>query len=191
MTTPDSEAGSAAGRAAARDEIRQLVAQHALYVDSRDVEGLVSLFSEAIDTATPRSVASAAPNPGRSALKESAVRTLRGFGPSFHFIGTHVIDFQDDDHATGHVYCIANEHGGRFHREGWAALHLIYSDVYVRESGTWLFGRMRTHQSVFTDTYDQERIERVRTVGIEPFLPEAWTTWNEFWSKSELKPLPT
>jgi len=44
---------------------------------------------------------------GRAALKERIDADVRTFYRSHHQICGHVIDFVDDDHATGKVYCRA------------------------------------------------------------------------------------
>ena len=84
-------------RCVARDEIRQLAYRYALAVDSRDIDLLVSLFVPDVKVGRL--------GEGRDALRRAFVESLSAIGVSILFVGNHVIDFPDADHATGVVYC--------------------------------------------------------------------------------------
>jgi hypothetical protein len=86
--------------------IRALPQRYALAIDSRDLEGLGELFVADVDNG-PAGI-------GRDALRGWFRGILAGFYRSMHFVSGHVVDFVDDDNATGKVYCRAeHEDGGR------------------------------------------------------------------------------
>ena len=84
-------------RLLASEQIRQLVAGYALAMDSRDIDTLVGLYVDDVRVGR-RSV-------GHDALRADFTKHLRGVGITILFVGNHVIDFVDSDHATGVVYC--------------------------------------------------------------------------------------
>ncbi|MGR7000024.1 nuclear transport factor 2 family protein [Yinghuangia aomiensis] len=100
----DDSAARDARKALAYEEIRQLAARYALAVDSRDLDTLVGLFVDDVRVTREES--------GREALRASFEAQLVPLGVTILNIGTHVIDFADDDHATGHVYCKRRDPGG-------------------------------------------------------------------------------
>ena len=58
---------------------------------------------------------------------------VRTFYRSIHQICGHQVDFVDDDHATGKVYCRAeHEDRGR-----WVVMAICYFDEYERRDGRW------------------------------------------------------
>ncbi len=81
---------------------------------------------------------------GRDALRAWFVTTLSEPKMSVHFVGNHVIDFDDADHARGIVYC--HDELGRSNG-GWDHGMLQYWDTYVRVDGTggreWCFDRRK------------------------------------------------
>src|SRR3954451_12791257 len=77
--------------------IRQLPYRYAVAVDSRDIEMLVDLF---VPDVRVRKEAS-----GREALKGWYTETLGKTKSSCHFVGNHVVDFDDADQGRGIVYC--------------------------------------------------------------------------------------
>ncbi|MCZ6823841.1 MAG: nuclear transport factor 2 family protein, partial [Deltaproteobacteria bacterium] len=84
-------------RLLAYEQIRQLAYRYALAVDSRDLDALVELFVDDVQVGGDRF--------GRDALREDFARQLREVGIMILFVGNHVIDLDDDDHAHGVVYC--------------------------------------------------------------------------------------
>lgn len=124
-------------RLEATEQIRQLAARYALALDSRDVETLVSLFVPDVTTGDGRV--------GREALAEWFDPVLRPYKITFHLIGNHIIKFQDDDHATGVVYCTAEVEDPD---HGWIRQSIVYQDRYERVDGQWYF-RARDHQLVY------------------------------------------
>ena len=109
------------------EAIRQLVAHYAFFVDTRDLDGLKELF--VADVFVGRY------GTGREALKASFVDGLAPLGFSILSTTTHVIDFLDEDHAAGEVYCT-----GQIERDGELLTQaILYRDTYRRDEGTWGF----------------------------------------------------
>jgi hypothetical protein len=167
-------AGDPVERLVALEAIRQLVARYAVAVDSRDLDTLVGLFVEDVRVGGGAV--------GRDALRASFDGSLRAIGVSILDVGTHVIDLDGPDDATGTVYCRAEIQDG----DRWIHQAIAYEDRYRRDGGTWYFVR-RIHRLF----YGAE-------VGVNPLelgpadwpahhdgrgtLPEAWASWTRFWS---------
>jgi hypothetical protein len=161
----------------AHEEIRQLAAQYAVYVDRRDFDALVLLFVD--DVRIGRDTY------GREALWESFAGQMREVPVTILNVGTHAIDLVDDDHATGTVYC----KGELQDCDRWLHQAIVYSDTYERRDGRWYFVR-RIHELF----YGAE-------VGVNPLtlppanwpqhhdgmgtLPEKWDTWQAFQAEGE------
>ena len=117
------------------DAIRQLPAKYALTLDMRDIDMMVTLFTEDVRVGKDAS--------GRKALRTYMDGTLRSpFTGTSHHIGGHIIEFDDPDHAHGIVYS-KNEHetpveGGD---DQWVIMQMMYADDYVRQEGQWFFER--------------------------------------------------
>ncbi len=160
----------------AYEEIRQLPSRYALAMDSRDLEALVELFVEDVQVGRDRF--------GRETLKADFDRQLREIGISILFVGNHVIDLVDDDHARGTVYC----KGEIQVDEKWIHQAIVYRDRYERREGRWLFVR-RKHLLFYGTELGENPL------GLEPAewpnhhtgrgtLPEDWASWKAFWSRS-------
>ena len=165
------------GRLLARDEIRELAERYAIAVDARDIDALVALFVD--DVRVGREAR------GREALRRDFERQLRAIGVSILFVGNHVIDFDDDDHARGIVYCIGQIQDG----ERWIRQAIRYDDRYERRDGRWHFVR-REHRLWYG-------VEEPRNPLLQPpadwprshtgrgTLPESLETWQRFWKGTE------
>jgi hypothetical protein len=166
------------GRLEALEEIRQLAARYALALDSRDVVTLVSLFVEDVETGDGRS--------GRAALAEWFDPVLRPYAITFHLIGNHVIDFVDDDHATGVVYCRPEHEVGDL----WVVMPMQYWDRYERRAGRWFFKSRRPVVFYAADVLEHPlRVaDRFHFPGnpmiTQAELPEKWASWHAFWSRT-------
>ena len=155
-------------------EIRQLVSRYALAVDSRDLETLVSLFVPDVQLGGERR--------GRQALREFFAESLSKIGVSILFVGNHVIEFDDADHARGVVYCRGQIQDG----DAWIEQAIQYRDSYERRDDRWLFVRRRhlLWYGVQTAEHplDQEPANWPEHHAGRGTLPEEFSTWNEFWS---------
>lgn len=160
-------------RLLARDEIRELAHRYALAIDSRDIDTLVSLFVEDVQVGRDTH--------GHEALRANFETQLREVGITILFVGNHVIDLQDDSHATGTVYCKNEAQLG----ERWIRQAILYKDTYEKRAGRWLFVRRRHLLWYGADAAvnplplppaDWPR----RQVG-RGTLPETFPTWEKFW----------
>lgn len=162
-------------RLVARDEIRELAYRYALAIDSRDIETLVGLFVD--DVQVGRDTV------GRDALRENFEAQLREVGITILFVGNHLIDLQDESHATGTVYCKNETQLG----DRWIQQAIQYRDTYEKRGGRWLFVRRR-HLLWYGSEVGQNplRLEPANwpksQVG-RGTLPESWETWQSFWGK--------
>ena len=82
-------------RIEARQAIGELPCRYARAIDSRDIDGWLNLFIEDVDCGRR--------GKGREALRTYIEPSLRGFYRSIHQVCGHVVDFVDDDRATGTV----------------------------------------------------------------------------------------
>ena len=162
-------------RLASTEAIRQLVARYALATDSRDLDMLVGLFVD--------DVLVGADERGRVALRAFFDRSLRDVGVTILYVGNHVIDFDDPDHAHGVVYC----RGEIQVDDRWIVQAIQYRDTYERRDGAWYFVRRR-----HLLWYGAELGES--PLGLPPAnwpehhtgkgeLPDAWDTWRDFWDE--------
>lgn len=169
-----SDAMTAIERVIARDEIRQLAYRYALAIDSRDIDLLVSLFVPDVRIGPNEA--------GTEALRKLMIGSLRAIGVSILFVGNHLIDFDDPDHAHGTVYCRAQVQDG----VRWIEQAIMYRDTYERHDGRWRFV-WRIHEL----WYGVETAERPMDQGAANWpahhvgrgtLPESLPTWKVFWS---------
>ena len=163
----------ALARLLARDEIRQLAHRYAVAVDARDLDALVALFCPDVRVGREAS--------GREALRRDFERQLGAIGVSILFVGNHVIDFDDDERASGIVYCAAQIQNG----ERWIRQAIRYDDRYVLRDGAWLFAR-RKHLLWYgveepRNPLLQPPAEWPRSHTGRGTLPESLDTWQRFW----------
>lgn len=168
------------------EEIRQLTAKYALCLDQRDYDALVNLFVEDIGVPGKQR--------GRLALKQWYCTTTRGGATksTAHFVGNQIIEFEDDETATGLVY-------SRNHLEtadGWMMEMMIYLDRYVKEGGRWFFKR-RTPFFLYQCPMGEIPLDEYKLVwnGAPPAQENyhaAFPSWDEFWSAdpNDDKPVP-
>lgn len=155
------------------DAIRQLASKYALAVDMRDTDAIVNLYVE--DTKVSREQS------GRSALKASFDRVLRGFRASVHHIGGHVIEFDDSENAHGIVYC-RSEHEID---DKWVPVYLYYLDTYRRDGGRWYFKRRNPSELYGADVLERPRAGIVQWPGVGE-RRGSWhghfPSWETFWN---------
>ena len=160
-------------RLLATESIRQLVTRYALAMDSRDLDALVELFVEDVQLGRDRF--------GRDALRRDFDRQLRDVGITILFVGNHLIEFDDDAHARGVVYCKAEIQDGK----RWIHQAIQYRDRYERQRDSWYFVRRR-HLLWYGAEIGQSPLglppanwpERHTGKGT---LPESWESWRRFW----------
>jgi hypothetical protein len=171
----------------ARDKIRQLAQRYALAVDAKDLEGIATLFVADVDNGRYGS--------GREGVKAFYDQALRRFHCSMHLVANHIIDFDDEDHAHGVVYCRAHHHV--LEPAHWFDEALGYWDSYERVGDDWFFRRRKLkswyHQEFGHPQHGTERVEPA-PVTSGPMrgsrMPEAFPTFEAFWSRAP-RPLPT
>ena len=158
--------------------IRQLAMRYALALDSRNIGDLVALFAPDVRVGRDRT--------GRDALHAWYDEAMRGPRSSVHFVVNHIIDFDDAEHATGIVYC--RDELERPESGEWHVGALQYWDTYDRYDGDWCFTRRKFHRWYLADAMTRpEHGAGVNSDGHDPLfahqLPEAFTSWHEFWAR--------
>jgi hypothetical protein len=165
----------------ARDQIRDLSLRYALAVDGKDIDALALLFADDVDNGRY--------GRGADGVRRFYDRSLRKFHCSMHLVGNHVIDFDDDEHARGVVYCRAQHHV--LEPEHWFDEALAYFDTYERDGGGWCFRRRRV-RSWYRQHFGHpdHGVERVLATAEASgakrgaHLPDAFPTFAPFWSRS-------
>jgi hypothetical protein len=154
--------------------IQQLPIRYALAVDGRDIDAWLGLFVPDVDCGRH--------GRGRDALRGTIEPELRRFYRSIHLICGHHIEFDDEDHAHGHVYCRAEHEDG----EKWIVMAICYVDQYARRDGAWYFVRRREQHWYAMDALDRPGVPFQRWAGhdVPPKLPAAFPTWATFWQQS-------
>jgi len=170
-------------RLLALQSIRDLTLRYALAVDGKDLDGLAVLFAPDVDNGRYGT--------GPDGVKRFFDQSLRTFHCSAHFVANHVVDFDDDEHAHGVVYCHAHHHV--LEPEHWFDEALAYFDTYERVSpdGEWRFRRRRVRswyrQHIgHPDLGDERTVMPLEDAGPRRGgrLPEAFPTFEAFWAES-------
>lgn len=151
--------------------IRQLAARYAVAVDGRDLDGIVELFVDDVDTG-PSGV-------GRDALREVYRRSLQRFYRSMHHVGGQTIEITGAGTASGRVYCRAEHEVG----DRWVIILMCYHDDYERHDGKWLFRRRRPYMWLGSDWLRRPAgPEYVDWEGQRcAVLPQKLPEWRAFW----------
>ena len=159
------------------EAVRQLAHRYALAIDTRNLDDLVELFVDDVQVGRDTF--------GRAALRAWFLDALARIGPSIHFVGNHVIDFEDADHATGIVYCRDEVE----RRVDWGNGYIQYWDRYERRDGCWYFVRRKFHRWFMVDALTRPRAGAgVDEDGlITGRLPDAWPSWARFWEEVEAR----
>jgi ketosteroid isomerase-like protein len=158
-------------RLESREAIGNLVARYAVLIDARDLDALAELFVE--DVRATRELR------GREAMKHLIEGLVCQFTTSVHFVGAQTLDFVDDDHAEGVVYCKAEHEYG----DEWIVMAIQYWDRYERRGGCWYFSGRKIHHWYATDMNDRPtgpEKTRWRVTGPET-LPGVYESWARFW----------
>lgn len=123
----DTGSVSSLERLLAHDEIQQLANRYAVAVGAHAFDVLVDLFVDDVRVARGQQ--------GREALRSFYEQTLDPNSVTILLVGSHVIDLQDADHATGVVYCYCET--GTDAR--WIRQMIAHEDRYERRDGRWYF----------------------------------------------------
>jgi ketosteroid isomerase-like protein len=168
-------------RLLAYEEIRQLASRYAIYLDARDIDGLVGLFAE--DVRVGRD------SYGRDALRADFESSLRNVGVTFLMIGNHAIELEDADHASGIVYCRGEIQDGGPDTDAWIIHAIQYHDTYERRDGHWYFVR-RKHFLVYGAPLGTNPLTLAPAnwpasqTGMGSH-PHALPSWQAFWNDDE------
>lgn len=166
-----------AERLLATVEIQQLAHRYAVALDARDLDALVALFVPDVRVGREKR--------GHQALRADFDRQLRTIGVSFLQVGNHVVDFEDDSHASGIVYTRAEIQEGGPESTHWIVQLIQYHDRYEKRDARWLFVR-RKHLLVYGAELGQN------PVGLAPAdwpahqtgwgtVPASLPSWQRFW----------
>ena len=116
----------------ARDEIRSLPVRYARAIETRDIDEMAELFS-------PRARFGEF-GQGPDGLRRLMAESMSGSLFAVILVANHLIEFQDDDRATGQVWahCYAQTRV-----DGFVDQLIRYDDRYERVDGRWLFAHRR------------------------------------------------
>lgn len=168
-------------RLEARQEIQDLATAYGIAVDDRDLPVLEGLFAE--DGAFGHADGSV-DNQGREAIMRFYRERLGEMGATYHYAHNHLVEFDDEDNATGVVLSHAElDFGGGTYYAG-----MRYYDTYRRIDGVWQFAERQLKFLFFmpmTDFVDGAlgATDRKRFPGQDPRatdLPEGQASWQEF-----------
>jgi len=166
-------------RLADRDDIRQLAHRYAWALDSRDIDAVARLF-------VPLENADGTTGAERWAARFQ--RSMSGVGVTILLVGNHVIDFDDDDHAHGVVYCrgYIEPLDGRPPRRLIEQL-ILYRDRYLRVDGEWRFVD-RVHELWFGIETAERPLQQPPANWPEHHdglgtVPYGEPTWQSFWAE--------
>ncbi|OAL27838.1 hypothetical protein AYO20_09691 [Fonsecaea nubica] len=162
------------------EEIRSLGARYALAVDSRNIDALVGMFLESNEPVNLPilDAEDKSKNKNITSLRELFTKALKTFGPSFHFVGQHIINL-DGDQATGTVYCICTHSVDPNSR--WITMQLVYEDVYIYHEGKWLFKNRNIHGLRAYEDSPSVDSSAFLPYGPSYDIPNCWPSWKKFW----------
>lgn len=174
ITAGEATANERLERLLAYEAIRGLAARYARATDARDIAALVALFVD--DVRVGRDAV------GHDALAAFFDASLRRVGTTILHVTTHVIDFDDADHARGIVYCRGEIEIG----DEWVIQAIQYRDSYERRGDEWFFVRRKHLLWYGADVL-------TRPLGLAPAdwpahdtgkgrLPEIDPSWQSFWA---------
>jgi SnoaL-like domain len=109
-------------------EIEQLAARYAHAFATRDRGLMLSLWAE---TGSPAQL----PTLDLHRLRREIDRWWESLGQVMLLVTSHVIELEDDDHAWGAVYCLAQIDTGH----QFVDQTIVYRDRYVRSDDHWRF----------------------------------------------------
>jgi hypothetical protein len=129
-------------------EIRQLAYRYAHAFAVRDRELMLSLWA-------PTDAPVRLPAIDGHRLRADVDRWFAGLGTVLLHVTNHVIEFQDDDAATGEVHCLGQiDLGHRFVDQT-----ILYRDHYLRTPSGWRFAS-RSHLLWFGQERDRHPLQQ-------------------------------
>ncbi|MDF2443614.1 MAG: hypothetical protein JWR01_1817 [Subtercola sp.] len=169
------------------ESIRQLAADYATFVDSKQLRAVAGLFTEDTLVGSER---------GREAKYQALLKNHGGpgrFGTTIHLVAGHSIqvDPGDADAATGVVYCRAEHEIG----DTWVVATIQYWDTYARCEGRWLFAERAIRAYYVVDVLERpgepwvtQKLSHYNNVLTSAELPAAWPSWGPFWKSAGRDP---
>jgi hypothetical protein len=163
-------------------EIKQLACRYAIAADSKDPEAMADLF------VTPTRLGDFTLT--REELVDRMTNSFKGSPVTILNVGTHLVeeDPEDEDHATGTVYCRCEaEWDGK-----WLIQQIAYLDEYRRVGGKWLF-ESRHHLLFYGAELGQNPMDLAPSDAMEltdgkGSMPQRWTSYQRFYERfPELK----
>lgn len=119
-----------------RRELGDLVARYCIAVDDRDLDTLIPLFTS--DARMGHADGSAG-GTGEASIRRYYEERLSGVATCFHYPHAQLVDFVDDDTATGVVLA----HAEMAVDDQMVIAAIRYHDSYLREGGAWRFRERR------------------------------------------------
>jgi ketosteroid isomerase-like protein len=164
-------------RAADLVEIQQLPVRYAQAIDARDIDALTDLW-------VPDVWMGKAHGAGARGVRHFFEPVLAGFYRSIHMIVGHKVDFVDDNHASGVVYCRAEHESGG----DWVVQAIVYADHYERVDNRWAFVKRRHHHWYSAPIDEPPAPPAFENwplhPGQPPDLPHIWPSWETFWGRA-------
>jgi ketosteroid isomerase-like protein len=161
-------------RLEAHRDIEQLVARYALAMDARDIDAIANLYTDNVKVGAPVN------GVGRDALRTWFRDNIATSYRTFHAITGHVIEFEDDDHASG----ILHAHAEHEISDRWEVTVYCCTDRYVRNDGKWYFETRRGQPFYRRDFSAFPRIDDPRrpdSPGMR--MPREFPTFTQFWKQ--------
>lgn len=157
-----------------RQEIEDLAVRYGFAVDDHDFEAIGSLFAP---NARLRTKAGHVKGEGLDEVVNYFRTHFGRLGPSNHFVHGHIVQFTDDDNATG----LVSSHAEVW-RDGIPMLTAMrYEDAYARVDGRWLFTERVQTYMYFVDVRDYPDTlgadNRIRTDKANPKRAD-WPAWH-------------
>jgi ketosteroid isomerase-like protein len=133
--------------AADRLAIRELVEAYAHCADRRDAQGQMALFTE--DTHFVVYMDAKDPEPSQELHSRSSLAPvfddLNKYAATMHFVGQSTILTLTSDRGTGEAYTLAHHFTVDGGKRRLMVAALRYSDIFVKQSGAWLFAERRLY----------------------------------------------
>ena len=141
MTDPSLEVRLA--RVEARQQIQELLVRYTFLIDDHEFDALGELFTSDARFGSPGST-----HVGRPAIVENYRKLGDVYPVTLHEARGSVIEFVDDDHATGLVLGFSEQAND----EHTVITSFRYHDEYVRDDGRWRFA-VRQVQTLYAMTH--------------------------------------